>query len=275
MPRSITSLLLIPFLWVLPISVLADPITVDATANAITINGLESHHLKKISLLTDYERRSIISVYISDDYLPESTIALSILGETIISKAGIQFIPAIPFKTGQQYLLVFSLLPIEEILVHEEFFTLKKTRDKNTGVTPIDNIFNLIKLTQEKSTSRESLSIRPLLNAITISGLSTSQLNKIAQLDRSKRNQLIALYDIGEVDIDNNSTNLMNKDHLKVTLPGTILLTDNALKFIPAEFLNIKKRYLLIFSLEAIDQILFHEEILTLLTIEESLEKNE
>ncbi len=257
-----------------PLHASSNTITVEASQNAITINGLSSVQLQALALLTDFGRRSIISVYISDDYYPESTIALGVLGETLISREGFRFIPVTPFTAGQQYLLVFSLLPLGEVLIHEEFFTIRIENDGTAIAKPLDDIFNTIRLRQSSTNSNESLTIRPFTNAITISGLSPTQTNEIAQLGKSKLNEVISIYELESAALENKFIDqIKDENSRKKLLPGIIMIKNGEIKFIPNAFLTNEKRYLLVFSLAPINQVLYHEEIFSLLTAEELLDQ--
>jgi len=130
----------------------SESITIDAKQDSVEINGLSKSQLRLIAQLTQYELRSVISVYISEDYKEENSISLAVSGDVEFSQEDLKFIPQTPFLEKQTYLVIFSLLPIDEILLIEEFFTTESKTSPTDTVTnhsPIESIYHAAKLLKE------------------------------------------------------------------------------------------------------------------------------
>ncbi len=131
---------------------LSNSITVDAEQDNVRINGLSKSQLSLIAQLTQYELRSVISVYVSEEYKEENSISLAVSGDIEFSPEGLRFIPHTFFSERQTYLVIFSLQPIGEILLIEEFFKIKpKNSVTNIPVnrTPIEFLYYAAKLLKE------------------------------------------------------------------------------------------------------------------------------
>lgn len=277
-----TNKTLIVCLWVLLLTVfltantaLAKNITVDAAQERITIQGLSSEQLNKLALLTNYELRKIISVYISDDYFPESTIALGIIGRVNLDKNGLAFIPDKPFERHQQYLLTFSLLPIKEVLIHEEFFTIRSQSSEQITAKPLDYIFHALKLSQDLTPpAQQAIFLRPFANVVNINGLSPSQLAAIAQLRDSERKNIVTVFAVNraqkdlESDENNNVEKRSQHESTLKKINGDIMLTEDEIKFIPSQHLINRQPYFLVLSLAPIRQVLHYEEAFYIRTTE-------